>query len=74
MNTLQIDILNPKATKLLKMLADLDLISIRETKDDAFIKAISKIRAKAKKNPPSLDEITKEVEAVRTERYARSKR
>ncbi len=56
------------------MLADLNLISIREEKNDDFLKIVHKIRAKAKNNPPSLAEITKEVEEVRSERYARSKR
>ena len=74
MSTLQIDILNPKAAKLLKTLADLNLISIREEKNDEFLKVVNKIRKKAKNDSPSLVEITKEVEAVRTARYAKSKR
>jgi hypothetical protein len=74
MNTLQVDILNPKAAKLLQTLADLKLISIREEKEDDFLKIINKIRSKAKNNPPSLEEITEEVEKVRSERYARNKR
>jgi len=74
MTTFQIDILNPKATKLLEDLADLKLISIRTTADDGFIKLVNKLRAKAKNNPPTLDEITKEVEIVRSKRYAKAKR
>ena len=74
MDTMQIDILNPKAVKLLKDLADLNLISIRNSSDDGFLKLVNKIRAKAKETPPSLDEITKEVELVRANRYAKSKR
>ena len=74
MTTLQIDILNPKAGKLMEDLADLKLISIRKTTDDDFLKLIDKFRAKAKKNPPTLEEITKEVEIVRLKRYAKSKR
>lgn len=51
MDTIQVDIINPKATKLLKNLADLNLISIRENKIDAdFLKIVNKIRAKAKKS------------------------
>jgi hypothetical protein len=73
MDTMQIDILNPKAVKLLKDLADLNLISIRDSSDDGFLKLVNKIRAKAKDTPPSLDEITKEVELVRASRYAKSK-
>lgn len=75
MASLQVEILNPKAGKLLKDLADLNLISIRELKNnDSFLKIVKKIQAKAKKNPPSLDDITREVEIVRAKRYAKAKR
>ena len=74
MDTLQIDILNPKAIQLLKDLADMDLISIRDSSDDGFLKLVNKIRAKAKDNPPTLEEITNEVELVRANRYAKSKK
>jgi len=73
METLQIDILNPKAVKLLKDLADLDLISIRNPSDDGFLDLVNKLRAKAKDNPPTLDEINEEVEIVRANRYAKAK-
>jgi hypothetical protein len=73
MNSMQIDILNPKAGKLLKDLADLKLIAIRNPKDDGLLALIKKLRAKAKNNPPTMEEITREVEAVRADRYARSK-
>ena len=70
---MQIDILNPKAGKLLKDLADLDLIAIRNiSSDDGFLKLVNKFRAKAKSKPPTMEQITKEVEFVRTARYARS--
>lgn len=74
MTTLHVDILNPKAGKLLEDLAELKLISIRKTSDDGFLKLVNKFRAKAKNNPPSLEAITKEVEIVRSKRYARSKK
>jgi len=75
MASLQVDILNPKAGKLLKDLADMNLISIREFKEsDSFLKVVKKIQAKAKRNPPSLDDITREVEIVRAKRYAKAKR
>jgi len=74
MTTIQVDILNPKAGKLLEDLAELKLISIRSTSDDGFLKLVNKFRAKAKDNPPSLDDITKEVEIVRSKRYAKAKR
>ncbi len=73
MQTYQVKILNPKAAKLLQDLADLNLISIKQTSDDNFLKTINKLRSKAADNPPSLDEITKEVEAVRAKRYAKNK-
>ncbi len=72
--TLQVDILNPKATKLLQNLADLNLISIKGTQEDGFLKIIKKIRSKASSNPPTLEEITKEVESVRARRYAKEKK
>lgn len=75
MASLQIDIINPKASQLLKDLADLNLISIWEVKEnDGFLQLVKKIRAKAKKNPVTLEEITKEVESVRAKRYAKAKR
>jgi len=74
MNTLQVDILNPKAGKLLKDLASLGLIEIRPLGDDGFLKVVESIRSKAKKDSPSLEEITAEVELVRTKRYGKKKR
>jgi hypothetical protein len=74
MNTMQIDILNPKAGKLLKDLADMNLIAIRKSSPDDLMKLVNKFRAKAKSNQPTLAEITKEVEIVRAKRYAKAKR
>lgn len=71
--TLQIDILNPKATKLLKDMEDLKLISIKKDEEDGFLKVVKRIRSKAAKNPPTLEEITKVVERVRSKRYALKK-
>jgi len=75
MKTFEIDILNPKAAKLLKDLADMKLISLKETNKGEFLKFVSKLRAKAKSvgNIPTPEEIQKEVEIVRTERNARKK-
>lgn len=56
METFQIDILNPKAKKLLKDLADLNLIK--------------KFRSKSP-DGLSLEEIAKEVEDVRKSRYGK---
>ncbi len=74
MNSVQIDILNPKAGKLLQNLADMKLISIKDSADKGFLKAVMKLRKKAIKNPPSLDDITKEVELVRAKRYAKKEK
>lgn len=69
MDTIEIKILNPKANKLIKNLEDLKLISIRKSSSNEFIKVLGKIRKKSK-TPPSLDDITTEVESVRSKRYA----
>ena len=73
MKSFQIDILNPKALKLLQDLADLELISFRKTEDN-LQSVIRRLREKASVNPPSLEEITKEVEIVRAKRYASKKK
>jgi hypothetical protein len=69
METLRIDILNPKAKSLLKNMADLDLIKIKKGKvKSEFKELLEKFRSNAE-NAPSLDEITAEVESVRKARY-----
>lgn len=69
MESLKIEIINPKAKRLINNLADVDLIRIKKwkTKSD-FIELLSKLR-KLSKYTPSLEEITKEVEAVRKSKY-----
>ena len=68
MESLKIDIINPKAKKLLRNLADMNLIKIRkEREDNEFKEILKKLRAKTDSSP-SLDEITKEVESVRKDR------
>ncbi len=68
MESLKIDIINPKAKKLLRNLADMNLIKIRKEKEDnEFKEILKKLRAKSDSSP-SLDEITKEVESVRKAR------
>ena len=70
----QIDILNPKATRLLKDLADMDLIAIKETNSDGFMQVVEQLRSKAQLlQLPTIEEITEEVEAVRAERCASRK-
>lgn len=69
--TYQVDILNPKADKLLQDLADMKLISLSKTsKDDPFLAVVRRLRKKTAAKPPALEEITKEVENVRSKRYA----
>ncbi len=70
MNSMRIDILNPKAEKLLKNLADLNLIAIQDTSKNGFAAVLKKLRSKAKA-APAFDEITNEVELVRSKRYAK---
>lgn len=67
METVKVDILNPKARKLLKDLADLDLIAIRKSTKSDFSEVLKKLRSKSK-NVPTPKEIADEVEAVRSER------
>ena len=69
MESLRIEIINPKAKRLLKNLADMELIKIKkETVKSDFSELLDKLRSKSE-NTPSLDEITKEVESVRKARY-----
>jgi hypothetical protein len=64
METLRIEIVNKKAKKILKELADLNLINIQEGDPmKAFQNLLNQLRSK--KGAPSMEEITKEVEIVR---------
>ncbi|WP_425636560.1 hypothetical protein ACPUEN_14215 [Algoriphagus yeomjeoni] len=71
--TYQVEILNPKAEKLLRELADLNLISISDSSEDPFMDVVERLRKNAAANPPTLEDITKEVELVRSKRYAKGK-
>ncbi|GAA4196591.1 hypothetical protein GCM10022289_02620 [Pedobacter jeongneungensis] len=73
MDTIRINILNPKATKLLKDLAALNLISIQDVSKNGFVEVLKKLRAKSK-TVPTFEEITNEVELVRSKRYAESEK
>ncbi len=69
METLQINILNPKVKKLLDDLADLNLIKINsQSKTSDFSEILEKLRSKTSEDL-SLDEITEEVELVRKKRH-----
>lgn len=72
--TYQVDILNPKADKILQNLADLKLIALSKTSSDPFMDVVKRLRKKTAKNPPTLEEITREVETVRSKRYASKKK
>jgi hypothetical protein len=68
METISIQIINPKAKQLLKELAKLNLITIKR---QISLKGILNNMRKSDNSIPSIDEITAEVEQVRSERYAK---
>ena len=70
MDTFTVDILNPKAANILKDLADLNLIAIRDNSKKSFSSVLEKLRNEGKPTL-SLEEITREVELVRAKRYAK---
>ena len=69
MNTIRVTVLKPQAFDLLQTLAKLNLITIEKEKSDELIDVVKRIRNKVE-NPPSLEEITAEVEKIRSEMYA----
>ncbi len=72
MQTISIEILNPKAKKLLQSLAELNLISIIDNGNSGDnIELLLKKLRKNSSSAPALDEITKEVEIVRRKRYGK---
>lgn len=70
MQVLKVEILNPKATKVLKKLEEDKLISISEKEevDSSFFKTISKIRSRTK-GKLSQKDILKELQEARKELY-----
>lgn len=69
METIKVEILNPKAKNILKGLADLNLIKIkREPKKYDFSQLLEKLRKKSE-TTPDLNDIAKEVELIRGKRY-----
>lgn len=69
MESLRIEIVNPKAKSIIKNLADMDLIRIKKEKiKNEFAELLAKLRRNSDQ-APSLEEITKEVESVRKARY-----
>ena len=70
METLRIEIVNKKAKKILKELADLNLIHIQEKSPmKSFQSLLNRLRSN--KGAPSLEAITREVELVRGKRYGK---
>jgi hypothetical protein len=70
METLKIDIVNPKAKRIIKELADLNLISIHDKNPlKSFESLLTRLRKKTGKI--YLEEITIEVELVRAKRYGK---
>lgn len=68
MESIKIDILNPKAKNLLQDLADLNLIKINQDKKTDFSTLLKKLRSNSKEKI-SIEDITKEVEAMRKKRF-----
>jgi len=68
MEKIKIDILNPKVNALLENLVNLDFRIRKEESEDDFTDLLNNFRNNAE-DAPSLEEITKEVEAVRKCRY-----
>jgi hypothetical protein len=72
MDTLKIEILNPKALQLIKGMQDLKLIKVHDEQASSLKKYLEKMRQKAE-TAPDLDEITSVGEEVRSKRYANKK-
>lgn len=73
METLRIEIINPKAKSVIRGLADMNLIRIKKEREKSeFAKLLTRLR-KNSGDTPSLDEITREVESVRIARYEEQK-
>jgi len=69
METIKIEILNPKAKNILKNLADLNLISIKDkVSSKRFSELLGRLREK-NNSALSPEEISLEVNKVRTKRY-----
>ena len=70
MEALKIEILNPKALKLIKGMEDLNLIKVSEEPVSRLTSYLKKMRRNSV-TAPDLDEITSSVEEVRASRYAK---
>jgi hypothetical protein len=70
MESLKIEILNPKALQLIRGMQELKLIKVTE-EPVSILKAYLKKMRRNSYTAPGLDEITKIVEEVRAKRYAK---
>lgn len=70
MEALKIEILNPKALKLIKGMQELNLIKVSEEPASRLKIYLKKMRRNSSK-APNLKEITNIVEKVRSARYAK---
>ena len=70
MEAYKLEVLDPKALKLIKGMQDLKLIRITKEPVNSVRQYLKKMRQNAS-SAPSLDEITEMVEKVRTKRYAK---
>ena len=68
METIKVDIINPKARKLLKDLADLNLIAIRKSKESSIKDVLRTLRSDSTA-VPNPEDIANEVEDVRARRF-----
>ena len=68
MDTMLINILNPKVAQLLKDMEEMELISIQKPDESDFASILKKLRSNSD-STPTLEEITAEVDSERTKRY-----
>ena len=71
---LQVEILKPEANEMLRELAARNLISIRPDSMDGFMELLARFQQRVTNTPISQQQVAKEVEIVRSKRYARKKR
>ena len=70
MEAYKLEVLDPKALKLIKGMQELKLIKVTKEPLSSVQQYLKKMRRNAS-SAPSLDEITKIVEKVRSKRYAK---
>jgi hypothetical protein len=72
--TFKVEILDPKAKKLLLEMESQKLISLTEENEKSFMDLVKRIRKRGLNYPIEQNEIIREVELVRGKRYAKKKR